>query len=145
MTLTATWKQKMLFTAEADSHSVVMDAKAPFGSESALTPKQLVLAAACGCTGMDIVGLLKKHKQPMEEFTIEAAAKTHEGHPAVFEEMELIFRLTGPIDSKTLIEAVQLSQSKYCSVSAMLAKAMPIHYKIFLNSELIGSGSAKFE
>jgi len=145
VTLIAQWKQKMLFTAEADGHAVTMDAKAPFGSDAALTPKQLILAAACGCTGMDVVGLLNKHKQPTEEFTIEAAAKVREGHPAVFEEMELTFRLKGSIDSKILIDSIHLSQSKYCSVSAMLAKAMPIHYKIFLNSELVGSGPAKFQ
>lgn len=145
MALITQWKQKMLFTAEAEGLSVSMDAKAPFGAGTALTPKQLILAAACGCTGMDVVGLLKKHKQPVEEFTIEATAKVHEGHPAVFEEMELIFRLKGAIEKNVLTESVQLSQSKYCSVSAMLAKAMPIHYRVFLNSELIGSGSANFQ
>ncbi|MGE3262950.1 MAG: OsmC family protein [Bacteriovoracia bacterium] len=145
MKLIAQWKQKMLFAAEADGHAVSMDAKAPFGADAALTPKQLILAAVCGCAGMDIAGLLKKHKQPVEEFTIEAVAKVHEEHPAVFEELEVSFRLKGLIDDKILIEAVHLSQSKYCSVSAMLAKAMPIYYKIYLNSELIGSGSAKFE
>jgi uncharacterized OsmC-like protein len=52
MKLQCVWNDKMRFTAEADSHEVAMDAKSPIGSESAMTPKQLVVAAICGCTAM---------------------------------------------------------------------------------------------
>lgn len=145
MKIAARWGQKMQFTADSDGQVIAMDAKAPFGEGKAPTPKELLLAAICGCTGMDVVGLLKKHKQPVDSFSVEAESKVHEGHPAVFTDVELAYRLTGAIDRKVLIESIQLSQTKYCSVSAMVSKAVPIRYQVFLNSEPIHSGSAKFE
>ena len=145
MKVVTQWKQKMFFVADAEGHSVPMDAKAPIGTNEAATPKELLLAAVCGCSGMDVAGLLKKHKQPVDELTIEAEAKNREGFPATFAELTLTFRLSGAIDRAVLVEAVRLSQSKYCSVSAMLSKAVPVSYKTILNSELVDSGLANFE
>lgn len=136
----------MRFTAVADNHSVDMDTKPPIGTDTALSPKQLVLAAICGCTAMDVVALLKKYKQPLESFQIEAESTLSEGkHPIIFKEVRLMFKLTGVIDNAKLIEAITLSQTKYCSVSAMISKAVPISYVIELNGKNIGSGRADFK
>ena len=58
----------MRFTAEVENHSVQMDTKAPIGEDTAITPKQMLIAAICGCTGMDVVALLKKYQQPITNF-----------------------------------------------------------------------------
>jgi putative redox protein len=145
MKLTTTWKEKMRFLGEADGHSVPMDTKPPIGTDTALSPKQLILAAICGCTGMDVVALLKKYKQPLESFTLEAEGTlTGGGHPIVFQSIHLLFKFSGAMDRNRVLEAVQLSQTKYCSVSAMISKAAPITYAIELNSEVIGTGAANF-
>jgi putative redox protein len=145
MKLIAKWIEKMHFAAEAGGLSVPMDAKPPIGSGVALTPKDLVLAGLCGCTGMDVVALLRKNKQSMEGMEISAEATPREGsHPMVFREVKLIFEVRGPVDRDVLLESVRLSQTKYCGVSAMLARAFPINYEVRLNSETIGTGSAEF-
>jgi putative redox protein len=136
----------MSFVAAADQHSVGMDTKPPLGSDSAMSPKQLLLAGVCGCTGMDVVGLLKKHRQPMESFQIEAEGSLTEGkHPTIFKEIRLTFKLQGALDADQVLEAVKLSQTLYCSVSAMVSKAVPITYVVELNGQSIGTGQAAFD
>ncbi|PIS10952.1 MAG: hypothetical protein COT73_06660 [Bdellovibrio sp. CG10_big_fil_rev_8_21_14_0_10_47_8] len=121
-----------------------MDGKRPIGDESGPSPKQLVLAAICGCTGMDVISLLRKYKQETKTFEIDAEASATEGHPVMFKEVKLKYQLSGDLDIEKIKEAVHLSMTKYCSVSAMISKAAPINYEIFLNSEKIGAGEANF-
>ncbi len=145
MKLKSVWREKLRFTAEVDNHSIPMDTKSPFGEDTAATPKQMLLAAICGCTGMDVVALLKKYHQPLSKFEIQAEASVTEGaHPVVFREVQLVFKIEGVLEKEKVLEAITLSQTKYCSVSAMLSKSFPIHYTVQLNSETIGAGSAQF-
>lgn len=147
MKIVTQWNQQMKFTATTpglvQAHTE-MDARSPMGSDSAHTPKELVLAGICGCTGMDVVALLKKFKQSFDRFTIEAESELTQGHPSVFKEVKLAFKFWGVLDSEKVIEAITLSQTKYCGVSAMLAKAAPITYDVFLNDQKINSGRAEF-
>lgn len=146
MKLQCTWNEKMRFTAQSDHHKVDMDTKTPLGDDSAMTPKQLLLAGICGCTAMDVVALLKKYKQPLESLSIESDATPTEGiHPAVFERVHLLFNLKGQLDPEKVLESVSLSQTKYCGVSAMVSKAVPISYTVELNGQRIGTGHAKFD
>jgi putative redox protein len=146
MKLECTWQEKMKFIARADGHLISMDAKSPIGDSSAMTPKQLLLAGICGCTAMDVVGLLKKHKQTLKSLEIHGECDMTEGsHPIIFKEVRLKFKATGAMDSSVLLESVQLSQSKYCGVSAMVSKAVPISYTVELNGTLVGSGRAAFD
>lgn len=139
------WKDGMVFTADVDSQQVTMDAKAPIGKGSAPTPKELVAIGLGGCTAMDVVALLKKYKQPLESLAIDIEVTPSQGkHPVVFESATLVFSAKGQIDGDKLVEAVQLSQTKFCGVSAMLSKAFPIHYRIELNGVEIGHGQADF-
>lgn len=122
-----------------------MDAKAPIGSDKAFTPKQLVVAGLAGCTAMDVIALMKKHKQPVDSFEIEAVVeKSGGGYPEVFTGAVLVFRLMGVLDEAKVVEAVTLSQTKYCGVSAMLAKAFPIRYRIEINGKPVGSEGSAF-
>jgi putative redox protein len=139
MKLKTQWIEKMKFVASADAHEVPMDTKGPIGTDTALTPKQLVLAGLAGCTAMDVVALMKKHKQPVESFEIETdVEKSTGGYPEVFTSAVMTFKLKGALDESKVIEAVTLSQTKYCGVSAMLSKAFPIHYRIELNGQPVG-------
>ncbi len=147
MKLKSVWSEKMRFIADVDSHCFPMDAKPPIGEDTAITPKQMLVAAICGCTGMDVVALLKnKYHQALSKFEIEAEASLTEGaHPIVFKEVQLVFKIEGALEKEKVLEAITLSQTKYCSVSAMLSKSFPIHYIVQLNSENIGVGSAQFQ
>jgi putative redox protein len=145
MKVVTKWTEKMRFVASADGHDVRMDTKAPIGTDTALSPKQLVIAGLAGCTAMDVAALMKKYNQPVEGFEIEAEVeKSSGGYPEVFTSALLIFRLNGVLDESKVIEAVTLSQTKYCGVSAMLAKAFPIRYRIEINGKPVGSEGNAF-
>lgn len=145
MKITTRWDQKMTFTASDGAHSARMDTRSPVGSDSALSPKQLVVAGLAGCTAMDVVALLKKHQQPIESFEVDTEVeKSAGGYPEVFTSAFLTFRLQGAIEPGRVLEAVTLSQTRYCGVSAMLSKVFPIRYRIELNGQSIGEGAAQF-
>jgi putative redox protein len=76
-------------------------------------PKQLLLAAICGCT-------------------------------AIFKEVRLQFVITGKVDPERALESVRLSQTRYCGVSAMVSKSVPILYSVLVNDCLVGEGRAEF-
>lgn len=146
MKINCVWNEGMRFTAEGGGHSVSMDAKRPMGTGSALTPKELVLAGLCGCTAMDVAGLMRKYRQEMDQFEISAEATVTEGlHPIVFKEISLLFSVGGNVEAPKLIEAVGLSQTKYCGVSAMISKSASIHYRVILNEKEIHTGDSHFE
>jgi len=145
MKLKTEWKNKMQFSATDETHTVLMDAKPPFGDNSSLSPKQLLLAGVSGCTAMDVVGLLKKTKQKLQSLEVLAdAPSTEASHPVIFTKIDLHFIVTGDVSPESLIGAVKLSQSKFCGVSAMVSKAVPIFYKISLNGDIISEGKANF-
>lgn len=140
------WKEGVLFNAETGGNTVLLDAKAPLGKEQGMTPKEMVAVGLGGCTAMDIVALMKKHKQTVTEFKIDVDVEPLTiKHPHIFAKAEITFHLNGSIDPKIALESVRLSQTKFCGVSAMLSKAFPISYKVVVNGESVGSGQAQFE
>lgn len=145
MKTTMKWTEGMKFDAICDGNAVTMDAKAPLGTAKGMTPKELVATGLGGCTAMDVVALLKKHKQSYSSLEVEVDIASSTGvQPAVFTNADIYFRVKGPVEKAILLDAVKLSQTKYCGVSAMLAKALPIHYYVILNDEQIGQGQAHF-
>lgn len=146
MKINCQWKEKMVFEAsDSEGRKAQMDASPPIGQGIALTPKGLMLAGLAGCTAMDVVAFLRKKRQTLDSFDIEVDAKSSEGgYPAVYTDAKLIFRLKGEIDPAAAEEAVRLSQTRYCGVSAMLSKALPIHYVVELNGQQIATGEAHF-
>lgn len=140
------WKDAMEFSGLVDSHIVPMDAKSPIGKNKAPSPKELVALGLGGCTAMDIIALLKKHKQLPKTLRVDVEIQPSTGsHPIVFEKANLNFVVEGDIDAEKLVEAVTLSQTKFCGVSAMLSKSLPIEYRVILNGNEIETGSANFE
>ena len=140
-----TWTEAMQFDAVSDGNHVSTDAKPPIGKNKAMTPKELVATGLGGCTAMDVVALLKKHKQAYDTFEVEVDITTSTGRtPAIFTEAVLTFGATGPVDKDILLDSVKLSQTKYCGVSEMLLKAFPIRYVVILNGAQIGEGKADF-
>ncbi len=140
-----TWDQDMQFTARVGNNQLIMDSKPPLGKDKGMTPKELVAAGMAGCTAMDVVALLKKHKQKTQSLKVDVDIESsHGGHPTVFTSALITFVASGEIDAKILMDSVILSQTKYCGVSAMMSKALPIHYKVILNDQEIGTGQAQF-
>lgn len=132
VTVDASLVGSMAFQMDLDGHNFITDASKEIGGENlGPRPKKLLLAGLIGCTGIDVVSILKKMKVELESFNLEAKAESSEEHPKVYTEIHLTYRFKGenlPMDK--LEKAVSLSQEKYCGVSAMLKKAAPVTYDI---------------
>ncbi len=117
------------FTGKADSnHWVMMDGPAAFGgSDGAVRPKELLLIALGGCTGSDVITILEKKRLKIEDFEMNITAEMQEEHPQVFTKINIEYVFKGKnIPEKDVERAIELSQTKYCSVTAMLQKAIEI-------------------
>ena len=132
---TVTWTDAMAFSAELNGHTFALDANSEFGGlDRGPQPKGLLLVALAGCTGMDVVSLLKKMRAEWQDFRMEVSGELSDEHPRVYTNIRLDYIFTGDTLNKEKIEkAVDLSQKKYCGVYAMLSKAAEIHPRILLN------------
>jgi putative redox protein len=128
ITAKAIWTDKERYLGEASSHhAIVMDTAA---EKTANTPMELVLIALCGCTASDVVGILRKKREPFTHLEVTAIGERASGYPAVYTEITIKYRISGKVSRKSVEDAVKLSKEKYCSVSAMLEKTATIHSKI---------------
>jgi putative redox protein len=129
------WAGRMTFIGKAGTnHLVPMDTSAEFDGDNAATkPLELLLVALGGCTGMDVVPLLRKMRQNVTAFDINVTAERSEEHPKVYTKIDLEYVVTGSnLEEDKVRRAVDLSQEKYCSVSAMLRKSCPVSYAVRL-------------
>ncbi len=123
------------FIGKTDSnHWITLDGPENFGGSNAgIRPKELLLLALAGCTASDVVTILEKKKVKLNNFEINITAQMQEEHPQVYTEINLEYVFYGSNISHEAVErAIELSQTKYCSVTAMLQKAINIKhsYKI---------------
>jgi len=117
------------FIGKAESnHWVPIDSKKEvLGSDAATHPMELVLLALGSCTGCDVISILEKKKVRLTGFEIHIDAEWSETHPKVFTKIHLEFVFFGTeLNSVHLKRAIELSQEKYCPVSAMLKPSVPI-------------------
>jgi putative redox protein len=128
------WTDNVRFIGEATSrHAIVIDA----GEEkTANSPMELVLIALCGCTASDVVGILRKKREPFTRLEVHAEGERASGYPAVYTEIKLTYRVGGKVSRKAMEDAVRLSKEKYCSVSAMLEKTAKITTRIEFDDEV---------
>jgi len=130
--ISVVWKGDMAFEANVDGHSVIMDAlPAAGGKDLGPTPKPLLMASLGGCTGMDVISLARKMRQEVESFEIRLQGTITEEHPMHYQAIHLIYVFRGKNpDPEKLKKAIDLSQEKYCGVSATLKKGVLITYEI---------------
>ena len=122
------WTDSDRFVGQALSgHAIVVDA----GKEkTAKSPVELVLIALCGCTGADVVSILRKKREPFTSLEVSATGERSPTPPTVFTDIKLIYRVGGKVSQKAMEDAVNLSETKYCSVAAMLRETAKITYEI---------------
>ncbi len=126
------WQKAMSFIAEVDGFKINLDTSEEHGGNgSGPRPKPLMMVALAGCTGMDVVSILAKMRIELNSFSIKVEGDLTEEHPKHFTDMHIIYEFTGknlPYDK--LQKAIELSQERYCGVSASYRKAMKISYEI---------------
>lgn len=128
---TVKWVDGIQFVAKGDSgHTVVMDAGGVGTPEStAPTPVEMVLMGLGGCTGIDVLNILKKQRFEIRSYAIELRAETVDEFPKVFKEIWVKYLIHGNVKESNLKKAIELASEKYCSVGAMLKKSATIHYE----------------
>lgn len=125
-TATVQHMANMAFTGTAGSgHIVWMDAAADVGGENGgFRPTEMILMALGGCTGMDVISMLRKMRQDVTAYRLEVRGEKRDEHPRIFTDITVEHVVTGRDLNPVMVEkAVTLSAEKYCSVSAMLGQA----------------------
>ena len=123
----------MSFEAEVTGHKLKMDAdESVGGSDSGPRPKPLVLASLAGCSGMDVISILTKMREPVSFFNIRVQGDVTEDHPKYYSTIKMIyeFKASDGLKDDSVRKAVSLSHEKYCGVSALLKKAIPVEWEI---------------
>lgn len=124
------------FIGKAESnHWVAMDGPPDFrGANAGIRPKELILISLGGCTGSDVSSILYKMKEPVSRFEIDIDAENAEEHPKIYTKIHLVYKFWGEnLNPVNLEKAINLSQDKYCSVSAMLKKTVDVSYSYEIN------------
>ncbi len=133
-TIKAQWLNGLSFETEVDGHKIYMDTAEEHGGKNlGPRPKPMMMVALAGCTGMDVVAILKKMRENVEELSVEVQGDITEEHPKRFEGMKVIFRVKGKgINLKNVEKAVNLSSTRYCGVSTNYKEAFDITYEIII-------------
>ena len=132
ITLETNWAEGMRFETEINGHKLILDAAEDNGgTNQGPRPKALMLAALAGCTGMDVISIIKKMRVDVTDFSIEIEANQTEEHPKHYDAMKVIYKFKGNnLEMEKLQKAVSLSEERYCGVSAVYKKAMPVTFEV---------------
>jgi putative redox protein len=123
----AVWKGGETFFGQNAAGGMVQMGK--LDGRPGVSPMELLLVGLAGCTGTDVVDILEKKRQPLKAFKIKVRGKRAEDHPKIYKEIEITYMIWGEgIDAKAVERAIQLSEEKYCSVSAMLRAVAEIRW-----------------
>jgi putative redox protein len=125
---------------DAKGHTIKIDIPADQGGHgNGFRPMQTMLAALCGCSSVDVVSILKKQRQTLEDLIIKVDGERQHGvEPALWEKIHLLFHLKGDVDPAKANRAVQLSMEKYCSVAETLRRAgAEITWEVMVNETVV--------
>ncbi|HTQ65867.1 MAG TPA: OsmC family protein [Puia sp.] len=133
------WMGKMQFNALVNGHTIIMDAPERVGGEDrGPIPKPFVLTALSGCTGMDVISLLRKQGKELEDLSLKVSGEISKQPPIEYISAHIIYEMKGGIeDEKAALDAVMYSQEKICGVSHMLKKIIPVTWQVIYNGREI--------
>jgi putative redox protein len=122
------WIGEEKFVATSPSgHAITIDSDRT--SNKAPGPMELVLMALGACTATDVVSILKKKRQKLEALEVICSGERAAEPPTVWIKLEILYRLHGTLDEAAVMRAIELSEQKYCSVSAMLQKTAKLTWR----------------
>jgi len=129
----------MAFDVELNGHHFVIDAdEAVGGRDLGPRPKGLTLASLAGCTAMDVISILRKMRVEVTRFEVSVDAGLAAQHPKKFTDMVVRYEVDGPeVPADKVKRAVELSEDRYCGVSATLKPAVAMRSEIVINGTLV--------
>ena len=133
------WMGKMQFNSLVNGHTIVMDAPERVGGEDhGPIPKPFILTALSGCTGMDVIALLRKEGIELKDFDIKVNGELSKQAPIAYTAIHINYKITGISEHQaSVLKAVMDSQEKYCGVSSMLKKLLPVTWEVEYNGKII--------
>ena len=128
VTMSASWDGGKRFVCRsATGHTVVTDAPTSVGGgDSGPTPMELLILGLLGCTGIDVASILQRMREPVEKLEVTAQVERAADHPRVYTRIRLTYIVTGDVAEAKLARAIELSEGKFCSASAMLGRTADI-------------------
>jgi len=131
----AEWQDGIDFIATQQSQQIQLASPESVRAQPGVSPKQLLLTALAGCTGMDVASLLTKMRVPYTSLAIRVSGELTEEHPKVYSHIHVVYEVGTTQEYAEKVErSVELSVTRYCGVSAMLAKAANITHEIVYQS-----------
>jgi len=134
--VTTTWKENMLLESDNPSgKTLLMETDPDFGgTKQGLNPKALMLSSIGGCTGLDVVALLKKMRVEVDDFRVEVDANMTTEHPKYYDKVSIDYFFTGSnLNEEKIIKAVTLSEERYCGVIKMFRAFAEVTITIHIN------------
>jgi len=133
------WMGKMQFNALVNGHTIIMDAPERVGGEDhGPIPKPFVLTALSGCTGMDVISLLRKQGRQLKDLNLKVSGVISKHPPIEYVSANIVYEINGnDEDQQAAYDAVMTSQEKICGVSHMLKKIIPVTWQIIYNGSEI--------
>jgi len=131
--------EKMQFESELNGHKITIDADPKVGGEDkGPRPKPLMLLSLAGCTAMDVISILRKMRVEPDDFNVEVQADQTDEHPKHYHKMHVIYSFEGKdLPEDKVKKAVNLSEERYCGVSAVYKKAIEMSLEIRINGEKV--------
>ena len=137
-TVTTVWKQNMLFESDNPSgHKVLIDTSPEHGGENkGLGPKALMLSSLAGCSGLDVVSLLKKMRAEVDDFKMVVHAELTEEHPKYYHKVAVEYHFYGSnLQEDKINKAVKLSIDQYCGVMEMFRQFAKVTTEVYLHEK----------
>jgi len=137
-TVTTIWKENMLFESDNPSgHSVLIDTSPEHGGESkGLGPKALMLSSLAGCSGLDVVSLLKKMRAEVDDFKMVVHGELTEEHPKYYHKVSVEYHFYGSdLQEDKINKAVTLSVDQYCGVMEMFRQFAKVTTDVYLHEQ----------
>ncbi len=134
--VTTIWKGSTVFDSTIGNQTIRIDANSDPTIKTGPNPKPLMLSSLAGCTGIDVVMLLKKMRVNIENFRMDIEGELTDAHPKIYSVIRLKYFFEGDnLKVNKIIKAVKMSKEQYCGVSAMLEMVCPIEVSVYVNGE----------
>jgi len=136
--ISISWKDGMAFEAEVNGHKIMLDAGEQHGGKNlGPRPKPLMLVALAGCTAMDVISILTKMRVVLDNFDVRVGGEQSEEQPVHYTSMHITYEFWGKnLEVEKLEKAIHLSHERYCGVSAVYSKVMPVTHSILVHDTI---------
>ena len=123
--VSANWQGEMGFIGKNQTGGSIQIGN--IDQQPGVSPMELLLLGVAGCTGVDIIHILRKKRITLDQFEVRVRGKRADDHPKIYTEIEIEYLLWAEdLPSKAVEQAIELSEEKYCSASAMMSKSAEI-------------------